>query len=167
MTCAPATSWPHRPAPRPAPQPASQPGPAVLAPAPACAREMSRLRRRVRAAVHDTHPVGAGVTVDPGAAAAAVRLADDLERLDLVLEELASNGQRHGRAPVQVAVHAADGGWVVAVTDAAPDLPPLLVTDRDPAEGGMGLQMAARLADDHGWSVSGGRKTVWALLAPR
>ncbi len=132
---------------------------------------MSRLRRRVRTAVHDTHPVGAavgtGVTVDPGAAAAADRLADDLERLDLVLEELASNGQRHGRAPVQVAVHAADGGWVVAVTDAAPDLPPLPVTDRDPAEGGMGLQMVARLADDHGWSVSGGRKTVWALLAPR
>jgi hypothetical protein len=54
-----------------------------------------------------------------------------------------------------------------AVTDAALDLPPLPITDRDPAEGGMGLQMVGRLAEDHGWSVSGGRTTVGALLAPR
>ena len=163
MTCAPTTPWPHRPA----PPTASGPGVAVLAPVPACAREMSRLRRRVRTAVRDTYPVGAAVAAGPGPADAADRLADDLERLDLVLEELVSNGQRHGRAPVHVAVHAADGGWVVAVTDAAPDQPPRPVTNRDPAEGGMGLQMVARLAEDHGWSMSGGRKTVWALLALR
>ncbi len=162
--------WPRQQPPRTAPEPAA--AVLVAGAAPSSAREMSSMRRRLSAAVRSSHPVVSAL-VPADAAPEEVphgedaELGDDLERLDLVLEELASNGVRHGRAPVEVAVHVADGGWLVAVTDAAPDRPPLAVTDRDPARGGMGLQMVARLADDHGWSVTGARKTVWALIAPR
>ncbi|MGY1731709.1 ATP-binding protein [Geodermatophilus sp. SYSU D01045] len=85
------------------------------------------------------------------------------ERLQLAVEELVSNGLRHGRPPVTVAV-TADGGWLVEVSDAARDRPPVPAVGRDAAAGGMGLPMVARLSAAHGWYVGGDRKTVWAWL---
>lgn len=82
----------------------------------------------------------------------------------LAFEELASNGVRHGCGTVTVRVLRSPSGWLVDVTDAAVDRPPVLAVDRDPARGGMGLGMVARLCPAHGWSVLGGTKHVWACL---
>ena len=94
--------------------------------------------------------------------------ADDVDRLLLAYEELASNGFRHGGPPVQVTVSAGSTGWLVDVTDGAPEHPPAPAVDRDPASGGMGLYLVARLAAAHGWFAECGRKHVWAwiTLAP-
>src|SRR5690349_19946638 len=66
-----------------------------------------------------------------------------VERLLLAFEELASNALRHGRHPVRVAVTAADGFWLLDVSDAAGDQPPIPAIGRDAARGGMGLYLVA------------------------
>ena len=90
---------------------------------------------------------------------------DDVDRLLLAYEELASNGFRHGSRPVRVTVSAGNTGWLVDVTDAAPARPPAPAVDRDPASGGMGLYLVARLAAAHGWFAERDRKHVWAWIA--
>ena len=89
----------------------------------------------------------------------------DVDELLLVYEELTSNGLRHGRLPVAVHVVAARDGWLVDVTDAAVESPPVPAVDRDPADGGLGLHLVARLCRTHGWMVDEGRKHVWACVA--
>jgi anti-sigma regulatory factor (Ser/Thr protein kinase) len=98
------------------------------------------------------------------AAAQDVATADDVQRLLLSFEELASNGVRHGRAPVRVRVSVTAAGWLIDVTDAAVGRPPTPAIDRDAADGGLGLYLVARLAAAHGWTVRGTRKHVWALV---
>jgi len=88
----------------------------------------------------------------------------DLGELMLVYEELASNAVRHGRSPVSVRVVATGRSWFVDVTDAAVDRPPVPAVGRDPADGGMGLHLVARLCGAHGWTVDDGRKHVWACV---
>jgi len=88
----------------------------------------------------------------------------DVDELLLVYEELTSNGLRHGRSPVFVRVVATCDGWLVDVTDAAVDHPPVPAVDRDPADGGLGLHLVARLCRAHGWIVHDGRKHVWACV---
>jgi anti-sigma regulatory factor (Ser/Thr protein kinase) len=92
--------------------------------------------------------------------------ADDASgaRLVLAFDELASNGLRHGECPVVATVIAGSGGWLLDVSDRAPEAMPAPTVDRDPALGGMGLQLVARLAVAHGWYVDGGCKHVWACL---
>jgi len=111
--------------------------------------ELSALRRRLRTALDD-----AGLP----------RGNDDGERLLLVVEELLSNALRHGRAPVHLALSAPDLGWLVAVSDTAPDSPPMPALDRDPSDGGMGLSLVARICRVHGWDIEGDRKIVWARV---
>jgi anti-sigma regulatory factor (Ser/Thr protein kinase) len=89
---------------------------------------------------------------------------DALERLLLAFEELTSNGLRHGRPPVQVAVTATESNWLIDVTDAAVDRPPTPAVDRDAAEGGLGLYLVARLCSSYGWTVQQDRKHVWACI---
>ena len=89
---------------------------------------------------------------------------DDLERLLLAFEELASNGYRHGRPPVRTTVTATPSGWLIDVTDAAPERSPSPAVDRDPALGGLGLHLIAGLCAEHGWSVHAGRKHVWGYV---
>lgn len=84
-------------------------------------------------------------------------------RVLLAFEELVSNGVRHGRPPV-IATVIADDGWLLQVSDAAPNRPPVPALDRDAAAGGMGLGIVARMATAYGWTVEGGRKTVWAWI---
>lgn len=86
------------------------------------------------------------------------------EELVLAFDELASNALRHGESPVVATVIAGAGGWLLDVSDRAPDVMPAPVVDRDPAYGGMGLQLVARLSVAHGWYVDSGAKHVWACL---
>lgn len=90
--------------------------------------------------------------------------AEDLERLLLAFEELASNGYRHGGPPVEVTVTATDSGWLIVVTDRAPGYPPAVAVGRDPAHGGLGLHLVARLAAAVGWATDTHRKHVWARI---
>jgi anti-sigma regulatory factor (Ser/Thr protein kinase) len=89
---------------------------------------------------------------------------EDLERLLLIVEELGSNGLRHGRPPVEVTVTEIATGWLVQVCDRAVDRPPAPAVGRDAAHGGLGLYLVARLCAAHGWDVSGGLKYVWGRV---
>jgi hypothetical protein len=110
--------------------------------------ELPTLRSRLRAAL------------DSGAAAGA----EAVQWLLLAFEELASNGLRHGRSPVQVVVSDTGHGWLLDVTDTATDSPPRPAVGRDPATGGLGLYMVARLSAAHGWTIDGECKHVWVRI---
>ncbi|NEK59679.1 ATP-binding protein [Geodermatophilus sabuli] len=86
------------------------------------------------------------------------------DRLILAFDELASNALRHGRSPVSATVVAGSGGWLLDVSDRDPHTMPAPAVDRDPAQGGMGLYLVARLSVAHGWYVDGSCKHVWACL---
>src|SRR5207245_435919 len=78
------------------------------------------------------------------------RCSDDTsgERLILAFDELASNGLRHGESPVVATVVAGSGGWLLSVSDRAPESVPAPAVDRDPAQGW------------HRAAVASGRTTV-------
>jgi anti-sigma regulatory factor (Ser/Thr protein kinase) len=86
------------------------------------------------------------------------------EQLVLAFDELASNALRHGESPVVATVVAGSGGWLLDVSDRARLAMPAPTVDRDPAQGGMGLQLVARLSVAHGWYVDEECKHVWACL---
>ncbi|WNV75565.1 ATP-binding protein [Geodermatophilus sp. DSM 44513] len=86
------------------------------------------------------------------------------ERLVLAFDELASNALRHGSSPVVATVIAGSGGWLLDVSDRDPDTMPCPAVDRDPAQGGLGLHLVARLSLAHGWYVDDDCKHVWACL---
>src|SRR3978361_2250219 len=86
------------------------------------------------------------------------------EQLVLAFDELASNALRHGECPVVATVIAGSGGWLLDVSDRARESLPEPAIDRDPAHGGMGLHLVARMAVAHGWYVDGASKHVWACL---
>jgi anti-sigma regulatory factor (Ser/Thr protein kinase) len=121
--------------------------------APSTAAELTALRGQLHAALRDGPlAIGAGP--------------DAVEKMLLAFEELASNGLRHGRPPVHVTVTATGAGWLLEVSDAAGDRPPTPAVGRDPAHGGLGLHLVARLCTAHGWILQNGRKHVWAHVAP-
>ena len=112
---------------------------------------VSRVRADLRARV--AHPsVSTGSTDDAR------------DGLLLVFEELASNALRHGGGEVRALVVAGPWGWLLDLSDEAPDRPPLPAVDRDPALGGMGLHLVAQLSTEYGWECRPGRKHVWARL---
>jgi len=86
------------------------------------------------------------------------------EQFVLAFDELASNALRHGEFPVFATVVAGSGGWLLDVSDHDRESMPTPAIDRDPALGGLGLHLVARLAVAHGWYVDGGAKHVWACL---
>ena len=86
------------------------------------------------------------------------------ERLVLAFDELASNALRHGESPVVATIVAGSGGWLLDVSDRAAEVMPAPAVDRDPAKGGLGLHLVARLSVAHGWYVDEDRKHVWACL---
>ena len=113
--------------------------------------ELAGARAALRARLHDAgRPAEAD---DPSS-----------EQLVLAFDELASNALRHGERPVGATVVAGSGGWLLDVSDRAPGAMPAPTVDRDPAQGGMGLQLVARLSVAHGWYVDEECKHVWACL---
>ena len=112
---------------------------------------VSRVRSDLRARI--AHPsVSSGSTEDAR------------DGLLLVFEELASNALRHGGGDVRALVVAGPGGWLLDLSDEAPDRPPVPAVDRDPALGGMGLHLVAQLSTSFGYERRPGRKHVWARL---
>ena len=121
---------------------------------PTTAAELTALRSRLRTTLERT----------TDSADDQERSDDGAERLLLVFEELASNGLRHGLPPVQVTVIALGSGWLLEVSDGSADSPPEPALARDPATGGLGLYLVARLSVAHGWITQDGRKRVWAQV---
>lgn len=87
-----------------------------------------------------------------------------VECLLLAFEELVSNALRHGRGTITATLTATNTSWLLEVSDDASERPPVPAVDRDPARGGLGLHMVARIAGAHGWTVVGTRKVVWARI---
>jgi len=88
-----------------------------------------------------------------------------VDDLVVAIDELASNGLRHGRAPVRVRAVRTAQGLLLDVSDGDPYHGPEPAVGRDPALGGMGLRMVAHLTVDRGWTIAGDRKHVWARFA--
>ena len=114
--------------------------------------DLSRVRAQVRSrlAADDSPPTA------PDSEAA--------ERMLLALDELASNGLRHGRLPVTLRVCPLPAHWLVDVVDAAGETPPRPSPGRPAGQGGHGLFMVAAYATGYGWVAEAGCKHVWALL---
>jgi anti-sigma regulatory factor (Ser/Thr protein kinase) len=112
---------------------------------------VSRVRSDLRARI--AHPSVSSASTE-----------DARDGLLLVFEELASNALRHGGGDVRALVVAGQGGWLLDLSDDAPDRPPVPAVDRDPALGGMGLHLVAQLSTSFGYEKRPGRKHVWAQL---
>jgi anti-sigma regulatory factor (Ser/Thr protein kinase) len=112
---------------------------------------VSRVRSDLRARI--AHPSVSSASTE-----------DARDGLLLVFEELASNALRHGGGDVRALVVAGPGGWLLDLSDEAPDRPPVPAVDRDPALGGMGLHLVAQLSSTYGYERRPGRKHVWARL---
>ena len=112
---------------------------------------VSRVRADLRARI--AHPSVSSASTD-----------DARDGLLLVFEELASNALRHGGGDVRALVVAGRNGWLLDLSDEAPDRPPVPAVDRDPSLGGMGLHLVAQLSAEYGWEGRPGRKHVWARL---
>ncbi len=115
-------------------------------------QELSALRARLRASL-----TGSAGVVDP-------EREHWSERLVLIADELTSNALRHGGPPVATALSRQSDRWLIAVSDSSTDVPPTPAEGRDPGLGGFGLYLVADLSAAHGWFLSRGSKSVWAVV---
>ena len=86
------------------------------------------------------------------------------ERILMVVDELTSNGLRHGLPPVTARVVATLDSWLIVITDLCTGRHPQLAVGRDRALGGMGLQLVADLTSARGWTLAEADKQVWAVV---
>ncbi|MGY5883033.1 ATP-binding protein [Modestobacter lacusdianchii] len=93
--------------------------------------------------------------------------ADLDEAVVLAFDEMASNALRHGGGGVRARVQRTPDAWLIEVRDSAATRPPAPAVGRDPSQGGLGLYLIAEMADAHGWHLTDGQKSVWALLPRR
>jgi anti-sigma regulatory factor (Ser/Thr protein kinase) len=89
------------------------------------------------------------------------------EAVVLAFDEMASNALRHGGGGVRARVQRTADAWLIEVRDSAAQSPPQPAVGRDPSQGGLGLYLIAEMADAHGWHLTEGQKSVWALLPRR
>lgn len=89
-----------------------------------------------------------------------------VEDLILVVDEISSNGLRHGTAPVHAALWTDGADWLICVTDSAAHSGPVPAEGRAPGAGGHGLYLVADLTSACGWHTEDDHKTVWARLSP-
>ena len=114
--------------------------------------ELSRLRARLRASL-----TGSPTVVHP-------EREHWSERLVLIADELTSNALRHGAPPVATALSRQADRWMVAVKDSSASVPPAPAEGRDPGLGGFGLYLVADLSAAHGFDLTRGAKSVWAVV---
>ncbi|WP_418278022.1 ATP-binding protein [Isoptericola jiangsuensis] len=89
-----------------------------------------------------------------------------LQNIVLAASELMANALRHAGGPARLDVVLEGTGITVSVMDRSPDDPPVLSPDRELGEGGFGLQLTLRMADDVGWyRTTTGTKHVWARFS--
>ncbi|MFC8732848.1 ATP-binding protein [Luteimicrobium sp. NPDC057192] len=91
----------------------------------------------------------------------------DVDRLLIVASELATNALRHGGRPARLRLLVDGTGYLIDAVDHAADVKPAVVSGRDPGQGGFGLVLVKRLAQDVGSYVTGRDKHVWARFDPR
>lgn len=84
--------------------------------------------------------------------------------LALAASELATNALKHAGAPATVRLWSAPEGYLLDVADGTPASAPLRPEGRGPGEGGFGLALVARVADDLGWYSTQDAKHVWATF---
>jgi anti-sigma regulatory factor (Ser/Thr protein kinase) len=89
------------------------------------------------------------------------------EAVILAFDEMASNALRHGGGGVRARVQQTPDAWLIEVRDSAAQSPPMPAVGRDPSQGGLGLYLIAEMANEHGWHLTDGQKSVWALLPRR
>ncbi|QCB93564.1 ATP-binding protein [Cellulomonas shaoxiangyii] len=115
---------------------------------------LTRLRRAVHAAV--VAHAGRGHTPPPAA-----------DLVALLVSELTTNALRHGHAPALVDLSTDGAAIVLDVADHDTATRPVVAGPRAPGEGGFGLLIARRVADEVGWYRTRTTKHVWAVVAQR
>lgn len=95
------------------------------------------------------------------------RLEDVPESVILVASELATNALSYAGLPATVRLLERDGEYLIEVVDPAPDRAPVPVGGGPTGQGGFGLLLVARLADEVGWFRTATAKHVWARFAVR
>lgn len=95
------------------------------------------------------------------------RLEDVPESVVLVASELATNALSYAGQPAVVRLSERDGEYLLEVVDRAPDRIPGAVGGGPSGQGGFGLLLAARLADEVGWYRTAAAKHVWARFVVR
>ncbi len=88
---------------------------------------------------------------------------DLVEVAAVLTDEIVANAIRHGRPPIELAVHRDDEGILIAVADCGPGVPAVQVPDHS-AEAGRGLRIVDVLADAWGVSPMAEGKRVWFRL---
>jgi serine/threonine-protein kinase RsbW len=88
---------------------------------------------------------------------------DDIpEKMAVVASELATNALAHARPPTTVQLLRTEKSFILDVADEEPGVVPEVAVDRLPGHGGLGLQLASKLALGVGWYTEGDVKHVWA-----
>lgn len=94
----------------------------------------------------------------------AFALADPAERVLLVGTELAGNALRHATPPVTLRLSRSARGWMVLVSDAHPQSPPVQGERGAGGQGRRGLLIVEALSSATGWCTDGDVKKVWAFV---
>ncbi|MGW6128398.1 ATP-binding protein [Cellulomonas sp. NPDC055163] len=103
--------------------------------------------------------IGTRAHVDGGGPAG-----DLTSRVVLIASELATNALSHGGAPAVVTLYRGGTRLLLEIADQDPTTQPRIAGDRAPGQGGFGLQIARRLAEDVGWYRTDTGKIVWAEI---
>ncbi|SDR84020.1 ATP-binding protein [Paraoerskovia marina] len=87
---------------------------------------------------------------------------ESIDHLVLVANELATNALRHGSTPAIVRLMSNENEYLLEVIDRAVDAHPVVAGPRPAGQGGFGLLLARRLAEDVGFYTTPFAKHVWA-----
>ncbi|MEU4238705.1 ATP-binding protein [Actinoplanes sp. NPDC026619] len=87
---------------------------------------------------------------------------DGVERMALVVTELATNALRHGLPPTVVRLLREGDRLIIDVADHDRQATPAVDAGRPLGAGGLGLQLARTFATDVGWYSTDVTKHVWA-----